>query len=69
MDQSKIMNVEDGFDTYTGEVARRGGLMRHGTGKMTFANGDVWEGHFSNNCTLQTSLVIRLEINNFGTNV
>ena len=21
--------------------------MRHGTGKMTFANGDVWEGHFS----------------------
>ena len=66
MDQSKIMNVEDGFDTYTGEVAKR---MRRGTGKMTFANGDVWEGHFSNNCTLQTSLVIRLEINIFGTNV
>ena len=66
MDQSQIMYVQDGFDTYTGEVAKR---MRRGTGKMTFANGDVWEGHFSNNCTLQTSLVIRLEINNFGTNV
>ena len=31
MDQSQIMNVEDGFDTYTGEVAKR---MRRGTGDL-----------------------------------
>ena len=45
----KYQSWRGGFDTYTGQVITRGSLMRHGAGKMTFANGDVWEGHFSMN--------------------